>query len=88
MNLNHTIITEDLQITNLFNKYISQSGSALRQQIPNNSRHPLTFFDEADKNASAFGFYESIPDEFSMLISKIRNKGSAPDKIPTLIYKK
>ena len=40
------------------------------------------------KNYSAFNFYESTPDESSMLISKFPNTGSPPDKILTLIYKK
>ena len=77
-----------MQLANLFNNYFSRIGSELRQQIPNNSRDPLTYFDETDENDSAFLFYESTPDEVSMLICKIPNKGSPLDKIPTLIYKK
>ena len=63
-------------------------GSELRQQIPKNGRDPLSSFDEPDKKDSAFRFYESTPDEVAMLISKFPNKGTPPDRIPTLLYKK
>ena len=66
---NDTLITDDLQLANPFNNYFFRIGSELRQQIPNNSRDPIMFFDEADKNGSAFRFYESTPDEVSMLFS-------------------
>ena len=72
----------------MFNIYFSRIGSELRQQLPNNVRDPLKFFDESDKNDSDFRFYKSTPDEISMLTSKFPNKGSPPDKKPTLIYKK
>ena len=77
-----------MQLANLFNKYFSQFGSELREQIPNNGRDLLKFFDETDKIYSIFRFYESTPEEVAMLISKFQNEGSPPDMIPTLIYKR
>ena len=41
INQNDTLITNHLQLTNLFNKYFSQIGSELRQRIPNQGRNPL-----------------------------------------------
>ena len=37
------LITGDLQLANLFNNYLSQNGSELRQQLPVNVRDPLNF---------------------------------------------
>ena len=34
INQNYTLITDDLQLTSLFNKYFSQIGFEFRQQIP------------------------------------------------------
>ena len=88
INQNDTLITDDLLLVSLFNNYFSRIGSELRHQIPNDGRNPLTFFDETDKKVSALSFYEYTLDEVSMLNSKFSNKGSSPDKIHTLIYKK
>ena len=63
-------------------------GSELSQQLHINVWDPFSFFDDADKNNSAFRFFESTPVEVAMLINKFSNKGSPPDKSPTLIYEK
>ena len=80
---NETLIIDDLQLANLFNNYFSQIGYELREQIPINVKGPLSFFDIADRNKSAFRFYDSSPDEVRTLIGKFPNKGSLFDKIPT-----
>ena len=74
-----TLITDYLQLANLFTNYFSKIGSELRQQIPINVRDPISFFDDTDKNDSAFRFNESSPDKVGMLISTFPNKGSPFD---------
>ena len=85
---NDTLITDNLQLANLFNKYFSQTSSELRQQILINSKDQLTFFDEAGENDSAFISYESTTDEVATLFSKLPNKSTLLNKIPTILYKK
>ena len=46
------------------------------------------FFNDTDKNDSAFSFYESTPDEIGMLVRKLLNKCLPFDKIATLIFEK
>ena len=56
--------------------------------MPSNGRDPLMFFDEADKNFSPLCSHKSTLDDVAMLMSRLPYKGSPPDKLPTLIYKK
>ena len=63
-------------------------GSELSQQLHINVWDPFSFFDDADKNNSAFRFFESTPGEVGLVIGKFPNKGSPSDKIHTLICKK
>ena len=80
----------DLQLANLFNNYFSQIGSELRKQISINVRDPSSFFDEADKNYSAFRFYESTPDEVGMVNSKfslrLRKFFLSPPMVSEVMY--
>ena len=44
LSINHddTLITDNLQLANLFNNYFSQIGSGLRQKIPTCVKDPLS----------------------------------------------
>ena len=77
------LISDDLQLANVFKNHFSQTCSELRQQIPINVREPLSFFGDVDQNHSAFRFYDSIPDEVGLLNCKIPVKDSRFYMTPT-----
>ena len=85
--LGDSLITNESDVSKLFNTYFSQVGIELQQKIPQ-SGNPLSYFDTNSRSSNSFRFFDSSAAEIEMLLSKFPNKGVPLDKIPVTIYKK
>ena len=86
LNINNTIVTDPLCISNTFNNYFSSIADDIRKTIPTSNKHFSTFLKNPVANSI---FLSANPDEILKCISSLDlSKSSGPFSISSNILKR
>ena len=83
---NNAEITDETEMSNLFNQYFANIGQNLANNMQNNGINPIDNMGDASLNS--FSFQATTPIEIHNIIMKIENKKTSLNNIPIFILKK
>ena len=79
-------ITDETELSNLFNQYFANVGQNLARNIQDNGINPLDNMGDASLNS--FSFQATTPIEIHNIIKSIENKKTSLNNMPIFILKK
>jgi len=84
--LDNELITDEVHMANIFNKYFSSVANELNSSIPVSHSCPMSYLN--DNVLPSFFVTPTTPNEISVIIANIKSTSSGYNSIPAVVFKK